>query len=146
MYMLCCDLIFSQIYKKKMYRVETHFVQKRLFIAWIRKRHDPPNPPTPDLCVSHFFFLKVSLNGVHWKLQKILFLQIEMFLLLKVHIPGMYIYMYIGKMKINITKMGEIIQISLQLMGCVPTVTQVFRRVGFFQNREEFIIFMCLIR
>lgn len=106
----------------------------------------PPLMSLDSLCVSHFFFLKVSLNGVHWKLQKILFLQIEMFLLLKVQIPGMYIYMYIGKMKINITKMGEIIQISLQLMGCVPTVTQVFRRVGFFQNREEFIIFMCLIR
>lgn len=75
------------------------------------------------------------------ELQEKLFLQIEMCLLLKVHIKGMYIhtYIYFGKM-IYVTNTN-----LPTTYGMCSTVTDVFRRVGFFSKIARNSLFLCVL-
>lgn len=140
MYVLCCDLFFSRIYRNVSDRNSFRPKTPIYCISW----HLPSPMSLESLCVLYFYFslfyLKVSLNEIHWKLQKTLSLQIEMFLLLSVHITCMYIYTCTLVKWKYYKNWGENTNLPTTY-GICSTVTRIFRRAGFFQKSREFHYF-----
>lgn len=97
MYIQYSDLFFSQIYEnesgRKSFRPKTLIYR----VSRVSKRHTPSPMSLEGLCISYYFFFRFFISKFRLmnELQEKLFLQIEMCLLLKVHIKGMYIHTYI---------------------------------------------------
>lgn len=133
MYVLCCDLFFSRIYRNVSDR--NSFLQKRLFIAYL----DTSLPRCPQRVFAFYIFIfrfytsKFRLMKSTENCRKHFPCKLKCFLLLSVHITCMYIYTCTLVKWKYYKNWGENTNLPTTY-GICSTVTRVFRRAGFFQK------------
>lgn len=140
MYIWYCDLFFSQIYEnesgRKSFRPKTLIYR----VSRVSKRHTPSPMSLEGLCISYYFFfsffyLKVSLD--EWTAGKTFLANWNVFVTQSAYKRHVYTYIY------TLVK-WYMLQIPTTY-GMCSTVTDVFRRVGFFSKIARNSLFLCVL-